>query len=294
MDAEQTQMQEKYAEKIAKLLARAEHTTHQAEAEACIAKAQELMTQYAIEQAMIDQARGIERDEIEQRKVWFTGNWRRELADILSDIASVNGCKCVQYPWLTHDDGGRKAVKVRPQWDGTYKAEVTSQKKAIMYEVTGFRSDLERVVLLETSIRLQATGAMVNWWNTEGKRQYDWETYSRKVRIRGEFLEAFRTALYAKLRAAKAAGRSAAIKTEAERTGQAEQQASDSVALVLRSRKDRVDDWYNHHYGDTLRNVRRGYKQALSGSARAAGHAAGQRADIGQTGVGGKKGALSR
>ncbi|MBU6232409.1 DUF2786 domain-containing protein [Patescibacteria group bacterium] len=284
-----TDTQEKYANKIAKLLAKAESTSPE-EAEILIAKAQELMAQYAVEEAMIDAARGVERDEIEQRTVVFTGNNRAELADLAWRICQVNDCKVVQWQTTVVDEEGRKAVRVRRNWrSGQYEAEVTNRKKAIKYEITGFRSDLERILLLESSLRLQAISSLTNWWRDEGKAQYDWETYSHKVRIKQEFLEGFTNSVHSKLQTAKRTGQQAAVKVEAKRTHATDESAGESVALVLRSRKDRVDDWYDKHYGK-LRKGRSSYKQSLSGSAYHSGTAAGARADVGQSQVRGRKG----
>lgn len=283
-------LQQKFAVKIAKLLTKAESTTKE-EAEQCIAKAQELMAQYAIEQAMIDKARGVEREQIEQRKIYFTGNYRRELKDLAWRICNVNNCMGVQYDTM-HDDGGRKAVRARRKWDGTYEASVSSSKKAYCLEITGFTSDLERVLMLESSLRLQAMASMTQWWEQEGKEQYDWETYSHKVRIRQEFMEHFAYGVADKLRVAADAGKAEAIKSEAVRTGESEEATTESVALVLRSRKDQVKDWYDNHYGK-LRSGRYSSRQSLSGSARTAGRAAGQRADVGQSNLR-SRGALSR
>lgn len=283
--------QEKYAGKIAKLLAKAESTTAE-EAKSLIAKAQELMAQYAIEQAMVDAARGIERDEIQQRKVFFTGNYRRELMSLAWEILRVNNCMAVQ--WQTHhDDGGRKAVVVRRDYDGNFKAHTTSQKKAVVLEVTGFVSDLDRALLLETSLRLQAVSEMTTWWEQEGKAAHGWESYKRTVNIRKDFIEGFTSVVGGKLRSAYASGKSEAIKVEATRASQTEAEASNSVALVLRDRKDRVQDWYDNKYGK-LGKGRASYRNTVSYSAEEAGARAGRRADVGQPKVGGNRGAIGR
>lgn len=282
--------QDKYASKIAKLLAKAESTTAE-EAKLLIAKAQELMAEYAIEQAMVDAARGIERDEIEQRKLFFTGNYRWELKDLAWEILRVNNCMAVQWQ-CHHDDGGRKAVVVRRDWNGNFKAQTTSSKKAVVLEITGFVSDLDRALLLETSLRLQAVSEMTTWWQQEGKEAHDGATYRETVNIRKDFVDGFRAEVSNRLHLAYQNGKTSAIKVEATRAGQTESEAGDSVALVLRNRKDRVQDWYDNRYGK-LGNSRARNRGTASYSASNAGRSAGRRADVGQPKVGGNRGALT-
>lgn len=284
-----TNLQEKYADKIAKLLAKAESTTP-AESEALIMKAQELMTQYAIEQTMVDAARGIERDVIETRIVHFIGNQRGELASMCSSLASLNDCMIVQWKSSSlHVPDARKAVKVHS--DGY--VEVTSHRKAIKYEITGYASDLDRVLMLNTSLQIQAMREMKQWWDTEGKLDHGHDTYAHKVRIKCEFIEAFSDGAYNKLYEAIRVGKQSATQTEAKRTNQSEGEATTSVDLVLRNRRDSVKDFYDKRYGK-LRSGRASYKTHLSSGARNAGHAAGRRADVGQSGIRQSRGSLSK
>src|SRR4026208_2027649 len=89
--------QEKYAEKIAALLRKAESTTPE-EAELLVEKAQQLMTQYAISEAMLDAARGVERDEIDQTPIKMTGVFREAIGELLWAIAASNNCRAVHMP----------------------------------------------------------------------------------------------------------------------------------------------------------------------------------------------------
>lgn len=141
--------QEKYAEKIAKLLAKAESSTFEAERDAFIAAAQNLMTRYAISEAMIDSARGIERDEIEQETFKLTGVFRESVGELLWAIASSNNCRAVLMP----------DMRIRDE-DG--KTKLTLQ-----YTLTGFRSDLDRVKLLFSSLQIQAASAQAAWAKTD-------------------------------------------------------------------------------------------------------------------------------
>lgn len=263
--------EEKYAEKIAALLAKAESTTFQAEADAFIAKAQELMTQYAISEAMLDSARGVERDEIEQRTFTYGGFYASDKGGLTWPIVRANGCRGV---YMNSGTWG----STRTIGDKTFK---------MWYEltVTGFRSDLDRVSLLEASLQLQMAQALNEWWKLEDR---SWMSKTENVRARRSFMEGFTHGVQTKLYEATKAGREAAARDEAARTNTTEDQATESVALVLRSRKDRVDDWMDKHYG-TLRAGRSSYRQSNS-LAQGAGRAAGTRANIGQPGVGSRKG----
>ena len=75
---------------------------------------------------------------------------------------------------------------------------------------------------------------------------------------------------------------------EAARSGVDAETVQKSTDLVLRTKAERVNDWYDKEYGTTTRTVRRNY---ASGGYRAAsaGYAAGKSADIWQPRVGGKR-----
>lgn len=262
--------QEKYAEKIAALLAKAESTTPE-EAELLVEKAQQLMTEYAISEAMLDAARGVERDEIGQEKVTMVGVFRDAQGELLWAIARNNNCRAVQLnnTWRTVEVGGKK------------------YKNSLEYTLTGFRSDLDRVSLLFSSLQIQAATAQQQWAKNGGIP--DWYGSSDKWRARRDFIAGFASAIAARLETANRAAREAAAKDEAVRTETSVTEATESVALVLRSRKDRVDEWYDQKYGKSLRSARASYRRS-DFSARAAGSSAGQRADLGQTRIAGRKG----
>jgi hypothetical protein len=278
--------QAKYADKITKLLAKAESTTPE-EAELLVAKAQELMMQYAITQAMIDEARGIDTDEIGQVDIYFVGIFQRSTMQIGFTLVNNNSCKCVytnsEY-YSPHEIDG----KVYKQWH-----KIT---------VTGFQSDLDRVQLLNASLQLQCSRAMQAWWKAEdrtvscrtcGRRHSTWWSKAEAFKQRSSFIMGFAAALSTKLHDANEAGRKAAAQEAAVRNSTTEAEASDSVALVVRSRKDKVNDWYDKQYGKSLRSGRTG-RRSVNHSAYGAGQAAGARANTGQSGVGGSGGAIGR
>jgi hypothetical protein len=263
--------EEKYAEKIAKLIAKAESTNHVEEAEAFFAKAQELMTEYAITEAMLDQVRGVERDEIEQHDFTHGGYYAADKGNLSWVVIRANGCRGVYWKsqeWSSPKTIGGKSFKM---W-----YEVTA---------TGFRSDLNRVVMLDASLQLQMARLLSEWWKTEDR---SWMSKTQNVRARQSFMQGFANGVSAKFTEATRAGREAAAKAAAARNDTTQEVATESVALVVRSRKDRVDDWMDQKYG-ALRSGRNSYRKTDS-SAYGAGASAGRSADVGQSRLGNQKG----
>ena len=252
--------QEKYADKIAKLLRKAEDpAATPAEAEAFIAKAQELMVQYQIDEALVAQARGenvVEREEIVKETIRCDGTYRQAHMQLAWRICLANDCRGVT------SNGGNY----------------------IILNVIGFKSDVANVQLLNSSALIQAAGALNKWARDGGIEP--WMSASQKYKERREFLFAFADGLGSKLNAAKKAGEKAAAGEQEKRADVSAAEASDAVALVVRSKKERVDDWMDHEYGSSLRTVRRNYSRGGRG-ARQAGREAGMNADIGGGKVGG-------
>jgi Protein of unknown function (DUF2786) len=84
---------------IRALLAKAEATTFEHEAEAFTAKAQEMMTRYSIDAAVLASA-GRNRNgvDIESRRFHIDSPYADEKASFLSVIANVNGARCIWSP----------------------------------------------------------------------------------------------------------------------------------------------------------------------------------------------------
>ena len=248
---------ERYADKIAKLLRKAEGNTTPEEAEALVAKAQELMTQYAIDEELLARARGQEvEDKVVEKHITYKGVYSAALYNIGRAVARANGCKTL----ISKMRGG-----------------------TILY-VVGMESDVERVKMLDASVQIQATSALVQW-ASDGIEP--WMTPMEKFKTRREFLFGFASGLTLQLTAARKAGERQAAEAEAARLNEddavdreaAKETASESVALVVRTRKQRVDDWYDERYGGTTRTVSRNYSSGGYGAA-SAGSEAGRRADV--------------
>jgi hypothetical protein len=244
-----TPTQDTYADKIAKLLAKAESTTPQ-EADALIAKAQELMTKYAIDMALVDALRaGKERrEEIIEAIVEYAGTYRMATWRLAHTVATANNCR-------------------------TMLADDTRERVSHLH-VIGFESDVERVRMLDASLQIQMARAL-NAWAPENTQYLD---RNQKFAARRQFMFSFTQGVKEKLSTGSAAGERAAKK----------EHGSTSVELVLKSRKDSVNDWMDEQYGRSLRAVKRNYK-AGSMSAHSAGLSAGRSADVGNPKVGGKR-----
>ncbi|WP_371671244.1 DUF2786 domain-containing protein [Streptomyces sp. NBC_00289] len=130
----------------------------------------------------------------------------------------------------------------------------------------GYESDLERVEMLFTSLSLQAFNAM-----RHGTPRYG----ESLVTYRKSFLAGFMLTVYARLKEIEARARQEAGPSATGR----------SAELVLADRKSVTLARFAEAYPRTQnsRGVRRG------GSGKAAGEAAGRRADLGQTRVGGRR-----
>lgn len=269
--------QEKYADKIAKLLRKAENSAATpAEAEAFVTKAQELMTTYAITEELLARARGVnleQREEIVEETIDYTGIYRQALYDIGSAIAKANNCRCLVS-------------------NLTYKKPQTTR-----LHVIGFKSDVDRVRMLDASLQIQAIGGMRK---AEKDFLQSWMSGMQKYKSRRDFIFGFAHGLDQQLaRANRRAEAEAAAQEEIRLTGtgvdcpSAHATAEQSVTLVVRDKRERVQDWMDKTYGDSLRSVSRRYSSG-SGQARGMGHEAGKKADAGTRGkVGGhSKGAL--
>lgn len=264
-----------YASKIAKLLARAEHpNTPEHEADSCLAKAQELMTLYAIDQDLIDRARGKQRSEkIESKVLRFDGTFRMATMRIGWAVAQQNNCH------------GFKSEHVQ-KWERR-----EGEPQHIKLTLFGFTSDLERVEILNASLQVQCAAALRRWWREVKDIDYRHYSGSEQSKVRRQFIFSFADGVGVRLAEANKAAQAEAAKTEAARTGGTTAEASTSVALVVQDRQEQVKAWYDEKYGKTTRSARQNYRGGGHG-ARSAGHAAARNADLGGKSFGGSQRAI--
>ena len=94
--------------KVSALLAKAESTDYPEEAEALLAKAQELMARHAIDDAMLARAGHGAADPVESRSIVVDAPYATAKASLLGAVANANGCRVV----MGAADDGRACVMV--------------------------------------------------------------------------------------------------------------------------------------------------------------------------------------
>lgn len=143
-----------YAAKIAALLAKAESSTHEAEAQTFRDKAQELMLKWGIEDAELEAAGKQPEDEVVCHEVECRGQYHRGLYYVGSHTAS--GLGSIR-PFITNIDSNN--------WT--------------RLTLVGHKSDVDRAVTLINSLFIQSDSAMRQWWKEEKKTdgwRYDTNT----------------------------------------------------------------------------------------------------------------------
>ena len=154
--------------KVRALLAKAESTTFDAEAEALTAKAQELMTRYRVDRALLDRERpDATRAAPTGRRILIDNPYADAKATLLSAVADPNGCRAV--------------------WSKPFRH----------CTLMGFPDELDAVDELFTSLLVQAEHALLR----EGSKQ-DAYGRSRTKQFRRSFLVAFAHRIGQRLREA--------------------------------------------------------------------------------------------
>lgn len=252
--------QETAANKIMKLLAKAESTTPE-EAEALTAKAQELMAEYAISEAMIQAARGVITETIVEHSVKLQGIYQAAHVRLGQVIGDANDCRVFQVKY--------------------------SHSTTLHY--VGFENDVSNCEVLLTSLMIQASVALRKF-SKEWKAKYSYLGGMDAFKSRRDFLFGFADGVAPRLKKAR---EEAAQTVEADRVENptSEAAAASSVALVLVSRKKKVEDHWQDNYAAGMRKVHSRMSSGVGG--RAAGRAAGAAASLPGSGVGsGVKGSL--
>lgn len=185
---------------IAKLLAKAERTTPE-EAEALTEHAERLMVKYGIEQARIDERRGLlgkPQEEIVTERIVFTGVYARDMRELGAGVAAALGT--VRPLYADHPDG-------------------------MMLHLVGYSSDAQQAKTLTASLQVQAMVAMRAWWSVT-REAYQWHTEGDKRRARSGFVRGFGVGAAERIRESRRA---------------IVEDAGSGTELVLASRRDRVD-----------------------------------------------------
>jgi hypothetical protein len=233
--------------KIRAMLAKAESTEFEAEAESYRVLAYRLAEKYSIDRAMLQASRPEqERDKPGRRKFQFEGSYTMEQLDLLAYIAFSYGGRAVQ---------------------DTYRGRA--------YEATiyAFESDLDMIELLYTSLRLQQVGEL----RKAKIPDYLWR--GEIARWKRSWMKGFSKRVYDRLVQQRARAASEYDRDHgmaADGTG---------AELVLVNRKAQVDLYFTDSTGAMGTAKRRNIGLDYDGLNQ--GEKAGGRADIGTTRVGG-------
>jgi hypothetical protein len=240
-------MTEDILAKVRKILAKAEDPAATPhEAEVYTAKAAELIATYGIDRALLAES-DPGSDVVGDRIVVLDAPYALDKAGLLSAVAHELRCRAVQR--VRYVDAG----------------------KQISLHLFGYDSDLMRAELLYTSLLLQATSALAHTRVPRGESA---------AAFRRSWLAGFTSAVGRRLREAEARA-----EARAEQTGRSQPAGTPavrSVALVLADRSADVTSAMQEEYP----RLRKGQSRSLSGSGGMAGWRAGQRADLGGSGVG--------
>lgn len=125
---------ESILDKVQKIIAKAESTTHQGEADAFMAKAAALMAQHSIDQAMLDSRNHTTEDVIIMYRFEpFKGSYRTQTSELASFLGHAFGFTTI----------------------------IDKQYLTIGFSWVGWQSDIEIAKVLFTSLLVQGTGAAI-------------------------------------------------------------------------------------------------------------------------------------
>ncbi len=247
---------DRHLDTIRALLAKAEATEFPEEAEAFFAKASELISRWAIDEAMLwAGADTAGREQPDELQLVVHTPYLPQKAVLIGAVAQANNCRAVR---LVGGNGARTEV----------------------ISIIGFPSDLRWVETLVTSLLVQLTSAMLAKCppGTSSSATASWRRsfivgYAEEV---GSRLEMDRATAAARAPHAEPAAASAdAASTDAP-----------SVALVLASRSAEVDDDFRRRHP----NVRSSWASSgRSAAGRRAGRQAGREASLSRNGLTGRR-----
>lgn len=219
---------------IAKLLAKAEGTNHPAEAEAFMAKAEELMLKHGVERAHLEaKAPGTKREAIVTSKI---------------HIPNGHGYAAAM---------GAIAHAVAPSFSlRSLKSSLYDGAQVVWF--IGHKSDVEQAEVLANSLIGQARSQALHWWKTEGRATHPGYTDNDAYLARREFIFAFASGVRARLE---------------ETRNRVVEEAGTGTALVLVDRAKLVDQWVdeNMQVGKGRRTNRTHGSYAAAAAGRQAG-----------------------
>ena len=246
------------------LLAKAEATEFPEEAELFFNKASELISRWAIDEAMLWQgAERSGREQPDELQLVVFSPYLTQKAVLIGAVASAHGCR-------------------------TVRLVSGMQKGAEVVSVVGFPTDLRWVDTLVTSLLVQLTAAMLSLCPKGA-------TPAATASWRRSFIIGYAEEVSARLeqdRAAAAAAKSSSAAANSDRSssgaaGQHVAAEQPSVAMVLASRAEEVQDDFRRRHP----RVRSSWASSgRSATGRQAGKRAGKEASLTRGGIGGRRG----
>lgn len=262
-----TNSRDKMLDKVRGLLAKAESTEHEAEAEAFFAKAYELIQTYAIDETDLRDAGGD--DPIDTEKVWLPEPYSRAKVEIAFALSRHLGCYVVYDSHIldVHRDGQGRLTQSRERGRNIHVTGTATNREAFKLVLTSLLTQCAGQVLRINKKYIQEHAEDFAVRRTSYGESY--LTLPSTKTARDQFIVGFGRGVQAQLRTA----------SKDENTGM-----SKPGALALRDAYQVAQDEY-------LDGNRVGTGNSKSGNR--AGRAAGKRADVGRPRVGGRK-ALNR
>lgn len=236
-------MNAKKIDLVRQMLAKAESTTPE-EAEALTAAAEKIMLRLGIDDAMLaaSEKKAQDTSPVVSKVMTFEGTYRLGMMTSMYQVLqALQTCSAIR----------------------------TQGRNTESMHIYGRETQVDRAILLMSSLEIQAMVAMRNWWKAS-KHDYVSASEAQKQRVRRQFIISF--------------GKGAADRIRSERTEVEAQVAGSALVLLdeVAAAKAKIAEEHGH--------MRRG-RGIRGGGAHAAqaGRAAGRRANVGTTQVGNRK-----
>jgi hypothetical protein len=252
--------QEKYIDKIQKLLRKAEDKAcPEPERDTCIRMAQKLMQRWAIDDAMLAAASPNRKDDI--------------LINEEAVIVGIYRFPLSKLSWYTMLNNNIKTVLLGG--DNPRKIGERLFKQTEVYMMVGYQSDIHRFRMMETSLHIQCLTDESIWWR-QNESEYAHLTASKQHQVRRGFMFGFASGAHKKMQEGREAAKAEATK-----------QHGTGMELVLVSREEKV----GNKLAELFPHTRPVHDSKSRGDyfAHAAGFEAGKNADTGQTKLGGRR-----
>lgn len=247
-------------DKIRALLAKAESTHHPEEARLFAEKAQELMTKYAIDEAMVAHGQGHQDyASIDQTSIWMDANeYRAPKVSLLQWIAQTNDCKIVLYRQQYVNEDKTRICSVK----------MPGLKRMFRIAIIGYAGDRSFVERLYTSLLLQCEQQLISD-ETMARMELECDQSGHRIAWRNAFVNGYASAIGYRLGQAR-------DRAKAESATQ----YGNGMAMVLADRLALVDKRMAEMFGK-MRKTPASSASRHVGSASGLGHEAGHRADLG-------------